>query len=245
MPESTLLAEFPMPDHARRVLESVGSGERTQATIAAAAGSHQGAFPTGTLSPLLRRLSREKQILHVNEPLSTRPGKPALYRIADSNLRLYLAIGRSAQEQSRRGRPESAFRVVTRRWCSWRGKAVEPLIREALFQAVDSDDFPWQGTEAVGSWWNRQFDPEVDLVGADRCPVAKAITFAGSIKWLGTPFDEHDLATLHAGAVQIPGFTPGITGLAVVSLSGIATTPGFDQVKLIWSPEDVVAAWTS
>jgi len=61
-----------------------------------------------------------------------RPGKPALYRVDDSNLRLYLAILRGAQEQVRRGRPASAFRLVERRWSTWRGRAVEPLVREAL-----------------------------------------------------------------------------------------------------------------
>ena len=244
VPESTLMAEFPTPDQARRVLESIGSGDRTQATIAAAAGTHHGAIPTGSLSPLLRKLSAEKQILQVEEPLSTRPGKPALYRVADSNLRLYLAMLRSAQEQVRRGRPDAAFRVIGRRWPSWRGKAVEPLIRESLTRVLDSDDFPWPETETVGAWWNRQFDPEIDLVGADRAPVARTVTFAGSIKWLNTPFDNHDLAALHAGAIQIPGFTPGKTGLAIVSLSGVDAVPGLDQVKLIWSPNDIITAWT-
>lgn len=60
----------------------------------------------------------EKQILSVAGRLSTKPGKPMLCRVADSNLRLYLATLRSAQEQARRGRPETAFRVVQRRWTS-------------------------------------------------------------------------------------------------------------------------------
>ncbi|MFD0501955.1 ATP-binding protein [Streptomyces chiangmaiensis] len=38
VPESSLLAEFPSPDQARRVLEAVGSGDRTHANIAATAG---------------------------------------------------------------------------------------------------------------------------------------------------------------------------------------------------------------
>lgn len=245
VPESTLVAEFPVPDQTRRVLESIGNGERTQSTIAAAAGGHQGAIPTGSLSPLLRRLSTEKHILCVDEPLATKSGKPALYRIADSNLRLYLAMLRSAQDHSRRGRPDAAFRVITRRWQSWRGKAVEPLVRDALSLVLDSDDFPWPGTETIGAWWNRQFNPEIDLVGADRSPAAKTITFAGSIKWLGTPFDRHDLAALHAGAAQIPGFTPGSTGLAVVSLSGIEKSSYFNTVGLIWSANDIVTSWTT
>jgi hypothetical protein len=41
--------------------------------------------------------------------------------------------------------------------------------------------------EAVGGWWNRQFDPEIDLVGADRSPVASRICFVGSVKVAGQP----------------------------------------------------------
>jgi AAA+ ATPase superfamily predicted ATPase len=243
IPEATLMAEFPAPDQARRVLEAVGSGDRTHANIAATAGSQSGALPSGILSPLLRRLTDEKRVLASDSPLSTNPGKPALYRVADSNLRFYLAALRSAQELSRRGRPEAAYRVVERRWSTWRGRAVEPLIREALELAAAAGDFPWPDTEVVGGWWNRQFSPEIDLIGADRAPVAGTVFFAGSVKWLSSPFDHHDLAALAQGAAQVAGFTPGTTGLAVVSLSGTAGPVADEEVGLVWGPRDVVAAW--
>ncbi|TDB75541.1 ATP-binding protein [Actinomadura sp. KC216] len=236
VPEASLLAEFPNPDISRRVLEAIGAGDRTHANIAATAGNREGALPSGTLSPLLRRLTTEKNILSVEEPLSTKPGKPALYRISDSNLRLYLKALRSAHEQARRGRPEAGFRIIQRRWPSWRGRAVEPLIRQALELA----ELPWPGVETVGGWWNRRFNPEIDLVGADRAPVANRIHFAGSIKWHNTPFDAHDLADLRRSASHVPGLDPATTGLAVVSLSGIEAT---DPIDLAWTPHDVIAAW--
>ncbi|GHJ45223.1 hypothetical protein Cs7R123_25650 [Catellatospora sp. TT07R-123] len=242
IPESALMAEFPAPDQAKRVLEAVGSGDRTQANIAASAGGRQGPLPSGVVSPLLRRLAEEKRVLAVDEPLSTQPGKPNLYRIADSNLRLYLAALRAAQEQARRGRPQAAYTVVKRRWASWRGRAVEPLVRQALELAALGGELPWPGAEAVGGWWNRQFDPEVDLVGADRAPVAQRIWFAGSVKWLNTPFDGHDLAELVRGAARIPGFEPGVSGLAAVSLSGVAPDAA-SRLGLVWGPEQVLAAW--
>jgi uncharacterized protein len=74
--------------------------------------------------------------------------------------------------------------------------------------------------------------------------VARTITFAGSITWLNTPFDNHDLATLRAGAAQIRGFTPAETGLLVVSLSGVDNIPDRDLVTLVWSPNDILTAWT-
>lgn len=240
VPESVLLAEFPSPDQSQRVLEAIGGGDRTQANIAATAGGRQGPLQSGSLSPLLARLVREKRVIAVDEPLSTRPGKPALYRVADHNLRLYLAMLRTASELVRRGRPSAAFRVVERRWSAWRVRAVEPVVREALALAASSGDLPWPEVEAVGGWWNRRFDPEVDLVGADRAPVANRVFFVGSIKWLATPFDHHDLAALRRAAPQVPGFEGG--GLAVVSLSGVASGVA-TEVDLVWDADDVVGAW--
>lgn len=242
VPESSLLAEFPAPDQARRVLEAVGGGDRAHANIAATAGGRQGPLPSGSLSPLLRRLVAEKRVLAVDEPLSTRSGKPALYRVADSNLRLYLAILRAAQEQVRRGRSEAAFRLVERRWASWRGRAVEPLVRESLELAAADGILPWDSVAAVGGWWNRQFDPELDLVGADRAPVAQRILFVGSIKWLSSPFDRRDLTELIRCAPQVPGFDPDRTGLVVASRSG-ATDDVRTAVDVVWAPGDVVGAW--
>jgi hypothetical protein len=242
VPESALLAEFPEPDQARRVLEAIGSGDRTYAKIAATAGSRSGAVPSGTLSPLLHRLAEEKQIVAIDHPLATQQGKPALYRVADSNLRLYLAVLRAAAELVRRGRSAAAFRLVERRWTIWRGRAVEPLVRESLELAALSGELPWPSVGAVGGWWNRQFDPEIDLIGADKSPVATEIVFAGSIKWLATPFDQHDLATLRASASAVPGYTAS-TATVVASRSGL--TDGLQRagVDLVWGPADLVNAW--
>lgn len=78
VPQQALSAEFPAPDHTRRALEAIGSGERTHANIAAAAGGASGGLPSGALSPILRRLADEKRVIVAEAPLSTRPGKPAL-----------------------------------------------------------------------------------------------------------------------------------------------------------------------
>ena len=150
VPGASLLAEFPQPDQARRMLEAVGAGERTHANIAAAAGGREGAVPSGSLSPLLHRLAEEKQVLAIDHPLSAQPGRPALYRIADSSLRFYLAAGRQAEEQARRGRSDAAYRLIQRRWHSWRGRAVEPLVREGLELAAASGALPWPDAAVVG-----------------------------------------------------------------------------------------------
>ena len=240
VPESALLAEFPLPDITRRVIEAVGGETRAYAKIASEAGSRASGVPSGTLSPILQRLVEEKRVLAVDEPLSTRPGKPQLYRVADSSLRFHLAIGRAAVQWTLRGRPSAAVALVQRRWQTWRGRAVEPVIREALGRAADA--MIWPDAVAVGGWWNRSFDPEIDIVGADRSPVATQVYYAGSVKWLNRPFDGRDLAELLRGAMSIPGYSPGVTGLVAVSAGGVATGTA-DQLALCWGPEEVAAAY--
>jgi hypothetical protein len=223
------------------VLEAVGDGNRTHANIAAEAGSRVGAVPSGTLSPVLHRLVEEKHVLAIDEPLATTPGKPALYRVADSNLRFYLGVGRTAHTLSRRGRAEAAAALIRRRWATWRGRAVEPIIREALSRAAP--DLPWPEAAVVGGWWNRAFDPEVDLIGADRAPVARTLFYVGSVKWLDRPFGDHDLAELRRAAAQVPGFDPGGTALIAASASGFSNAAA-DGLALTWRPADIVAAFT-
>lgn len=241
VPEQSLASEFPHPDVARRVLEAVGGDARTFANIASTAGSRDAAVSSGTLSPLLRQLTDDKQVLTADQPLSTSSGKPALYRVADSNLRLYLAILRDVHNLTQRGRPDAGYRLFQNRWTSWRGRAVEPLIRASLEQATTSGFLPWPDAHTVGSWWNRQFNPEIDLVGADRAPVASQIHFCGSLKWLATPFDTRDLHELQQGARYIPGYDPQHTGLIVVTRSGANLPTGI--VDAVWGPDDVVRAW--
>lgn len=240
VPEAALLAEFPAPDNTRRVIEAVGGGNRTYANIAAEAGSRAGAVPSGTLTPLLHRLVEDKHVLAIDEPLSVRPTKPALYRVADPSLRFYLAAGRAAHELSRRGRATAAATLISRRWASWRGRAVEPVIREAL--SLAAADLPWPEAAVVGGWWNRAFDPEIDLIGTDRGPVATRLWYAGSVKWLDHPFGSRDLAALQRGAPQVPGFNPEETALIGVSCAGFVDAAATD-LALRWLPADVVDAF--
>lgn len=240
VPEAALLAEFPAPDVTRRVIEAVGGGNRTHANIAAEAGSRTGAIPSGTLTPVLHRLVEDKHVLAIDEPLSIRATKPALYRVADTSLRFYLAIGRAAHELSKRGRAPAATTLITRRWASWRGRAVEPIIREAL--SLAAADLAWPEATAVGGWWNRAFDPEIDLIGADRTPAARKLWYAGSVKWLDHPFGGRDLAALQRAAPQVPGFDPAGTALISVSRAGFTDSAAMN-LALRWLPGDIIDAF--
>jgi hypothetical protein len=241
VPEVTLLADFPGPDVTRRVIEAVGGGDWTHPGIAAEAGSRAGVIPSGTLTPVLRRLVEERHVLAIDEPLSVRVTKPALYRVADPSLRFYLAMGRAACELSRRGRVAAAGALVARRWTPWRGRAVRPVVREAL--SLAAADLPWPGATVVRGWWNRAFDPEIGLIGADREPVAGRLWYAGSVKWADDPFDGQDLAALRRGVTQVPGYDPAETVLVGVSCGGFADAAAA-SLALRWVPKDIVGAFT-
>ncbi|MFL5999831.1 MAG: ATP-binding protein [Streptomyces sp.] len=235
--ELSLLGEFPEASHSRAVLESIGSGERTFSAIAARSGGG-GALPSGTLSPLLTTL-QAKRVLTADLPLSVKPdSKNKRYRIADPYLRFWLAFLQRAIPLIERGRGDVALERIDRSWTTWRGRAVEPLIRESLLRLLP--DAEWPEIEAIGGWWNRQNNPEIDLIGADREPVARQVHFVGSIKWLeNQPFGRHEYDALVRDMLAVPGTDPDTPRVAV-SRCGVA-----DGLPLTahWGPEDLVRAW--
>ncbi|MEU4313081.1 DUF234 domain-containing protein [Nocardia sp. NPDC024068] len=235
--ELSLLGEFPESSRSRAVLEAIGSGERTHGTIAAQAGN-SGALPAGTLSPILNTL-QAKRIVAADLPLSTASDtKNKRYRVADSYLRFWLACLERAIPLTERGRSDLALARVERSWASWRGRAVEPFVRESLERLLPDEH--WPQVEAVGGWWNRQNNPEIDLVGTDRRPVAGEVVFVGSIKWLeDRPFDRHDYDALARSVLAVPG-AASTTPLIAVSCSG--TAPDL-PLAMAWGPDDLLRAW--
>src|SRR5690606_14771790 len=90
---------------------------------------------------------------------------------------------------------------------------------------------------AIGGYWTRSNDVEIDIVGADRAPVARELLFLGSVKWLeNSPFDNHDVGTL---AYHRSRLTDAPVPLLAVSRSGV-TAGGLDAV---YGPEEIVEAW--
>lgn len=233
----TVLGEFPQPSQTRAVLEAIGSGERTYSTIAGAVGGRT-PLPSGTLSPLLADL-RTKAVIADELPLSTASDtKNRRYRVADPYLRFWLGNLHRAIPLVERGRHDLAFRNIEKSWTSWRGRAVEPIVRESLARMLPNDQ--WPDTEAIGAWWNRQNNPEVDLIGADRVPVAHHVRFVGSIKWLDDqPFDHRDHADLARTLMAVPGTTPDTPLIAVSRNGAVPHLP----LAAVWTPEDLLSAW--
>ncbi|WP_233464048.1 DUF234 domain-containing protein [Nocardia gipuzkoensis] len=137
-----------------------------------------------------------------------------------------------------RGRGDLALARIERSWTTWRGRAIEPLIRESLLRLLPNDR--WPETESVGGRGNRQNNPEIDLIGAAREPVAKTIHFVGSIKWLeDRPFDRHDYDALARSLPAVPG-ADHETALVAVSRSGITDNLPLAEHR---GPEDLVRTW--
>jgi hypothetical protein len=218
-------------------LEAIGAGERTFSAIASKAGAPE-SLTSGTLAPILANLTA-KRVVTVDTPLSKKPdNKNKRYRIEDSYLRFWLAFLRRGIAEVDRGRGDLVCDRIERSWTSWRGRAVEPVVREGLLRLLPDEQ--WPATEAIGGWWNRQNNPEIDLIGADRDGVAGGIHFTGSIKWLERqPFGHREYESLLAGSMSVPGRDAG-TPMVAVSRAGVEQDL---PLAAAWTPDDLVNAW--
>jgi hypothetical protein len=230
--ERAMAAEFPEDTFARLVLSAIGSGERSYSKVQQAAGGMSQASLTRAL-----HLLTAKRVVEAATPLSTRPSRETRYFVADPHLRFWLAFPGRHMAEIERGRGDLLMRRVRACWFSWRGAAIEPVIRESLRRI--SDRLPGVPA-AIGGYWTRSNDPEIDLVGADREPVAGRIALVGSIKWRENhPFDERDLAQLITHRSQLPGADES-TPLVVVTRNGSTV-----QSPSVLGPEDLLTAWRS
>ncbi|MEV7519324.1 ATP-binding protein [Streptomyces sp. NPDC091371] len=228
--ERSLAAEFPPQAMSREVLRAIGSGERTFTNIARAAGG----IAHTTLTRATDVLT-EKRVVAAELPVSLRPSKERRYRVADPYLRFWLAFLDPHMAEIERMRGDLTLSRIKEQWTSWRGRAIEPLVRESLARLLPDGDLP--ATPAIGGYWTRSNDIEIDLVGADRQPVAKQLLFLGSVKWLeNSAFDSHDLAALHKHRAAV---TDAPVPLIAVSRSGVNCA----GLQATYGPEELLTAW--
>ncbi|HEY9473562.1 MAG TPA: ATP-binding protein [Mycobacteriales bacterium] len=228
--ERSLAAEFPAFSQARSVLAAIGSGERTFNNIARAAGG----IPATSLHRSLGVLT-DKRVVVGELPLSTTTSRDRRYRIVDPYLRFWLRFLAPSMAEIERGRGDVTLARIRRDWTAWRGRVIEPLVREALARLLPDDALP--AAPAIGGYWTRNNAVEIDVVGADRAPVAHRLLFVGSIKWLErSPFDDHDLADLHRHRAAL---TTEPLPTVAVSRSGVSSR----GVHAVYSPPDLLAAW--
>ncbi|WP_246486650.1 DUF234 domain-containing protein [Kribbella qitaiheensis] len=212
------------------VLRAIGTGERKFTNIARAAGGISHSTLTRALDLLI-----DKGVVAAELPLSLRPSKERRYRIADPYLRFWLAFVDSHMAEIERLRGDLTLARIRAGWMSWRGRAVEPLVRESLARILPVADLP--AAPVVGAYWTRSNDVEIDLVGADREPAAKKLHFVGSIKWLEQKqFDSHDLAALQKHRAAL---TDDPVPLVAVSRSGVSC----QGLQAAFGPTELLAAW--
>lgn len=190
--ERTLAAEFPTEVQARAVLGVVGAGERTFTAIAQRAG-----IPHPSLTRSLELLVEGKRVVAASRPLSVRPSRETRYSVADPYLRFWLRFVQHGLETIERGRGDLVLADVREAWPTYRGRAIEPPIREAIERLLPDPRFG--DARFVGGYWTRTNDVEVDLIGVRERVTPKHIAFTGSIKWRErVAFDRQDLAALVA-----------------------------------------------
>ncbi len=125
--ERSLAAEFPTEVQARDVLRAIGSGERTFTSIARAAGG----INHTSLTRALDRLAA-KGMVSAELPVSLLSSRERRYRITDSYLRFWLRFLEPHMAEIERRRGDITLGRIRSGWGSYRGRAVEPLVREAL-----------------------------------------------------------------------------------------------------------------
>jgi|CZKG01.1.fsa_nt_gi AAA+ ATPase superfamily predicted ATPase len=229
-------AEFAAETSARKVLESIGHGERTFGQIRAKSGVSN----ETTLSTALHLLVVLKRVVTESLPYAVPTGKKnKRYTIEDPYLRFWLRFIGPNIEEIDRGRSDLVIARVQRDWQTFRGKAIEPLVRRSVERLLADPDFSERvgGARYVGGYWTRSNQVEVDLVGGDS-EQPQRIGFIGSIKWRATkPFGRTDAAALAQQRASVPG--AGAAKLVAVSLSGFETV----DLDARLGPGELVDAW--
>jgi uncharacterized protein len=236
--ERSLAAEFPAEAQAQSVLGAIGNGERTWKGIQDELTDDDGRrIADSSLGSALRRLET-KRVVAIDVPLSAKSGdRDKRYRVADPYLRFYLAFLRGGLPLVERGRGDIVLLTIERSWGTWRGRAVEPVIRDALLRIAPDLGYP--EVAEVGGWWNRQHNPEIDIVAKSDSRNA-AISFAGSVKWHEKRgFGRREYTDLLRDVRYIPG-ADDQTPLLAVTRTGTAD----DNVSIrCLGPDDILNAW--
>lgn len=228
-------SEFRDAAIARQVLTAIGGhGERVRTNILESAQT-LGSLTGPTLDEKLEEL-RAKRVVVADTPLSTREAKSdRRWRIEDPALRFWLAFVEPALDEIDRNRPDLALRRFKSGYSSWRGRAIEPVVRESVWRLLP--DTPWADVHHVGGWWPRNNVPEIDIVGAVRRP--GEVRFVGTIKWRsGVGITSTEREVLASAATKVPGVSAS-TPLVAVCPAG-SDDEGFSRV---WTAEDLLHAW--
>jgi len=232
--ERALSAEFATEAQARTVLGAMGAGARAHSRILG-----RTSLSATTVNETLQMLAARRVARRLT-PYSMRAApKTALWELVDPYMRFWLRFVNRRVDLIERGRGALLLEDFREGWPAFRGKSIEPVVRDSLERLLpDAERFG--SASYVGGYWNRTGAIEVDLVGGDAWPVAKRVTFLGSIKWRQRrKFSDADARDLASRRAEVPGADER-TPLLGISSSGFAAGAGLD-LKL--SPEELLDAW--
>lgn len=185
--ERIVNAEFPSAVPARDALTAIGTGEATYANIERAM-----SVAATTTSAALRHLV-DKQIVAADMPLDATgfAQKTKRYRVADQHLRFWLRFVGPNRNLLDRQRADLVMARIDQPdlqpWLAYRGRAVEPLLRDAAERMIRSGrldlGLPDTSQIEVGGWWPRNNTPEIDLVVTDGRSAKRKVVATGTFKW--------------------------------------------------------------
>ncbi|MGH7705325.1 MAG: ATP-binding protein [Candidatus Dormibacteria bacterium] len=227
-----LAAEFDTELQARDVLAAIGHGGTTFNVIRGASGVSNEKSLTRALQVLV-----SKGLVEASLPYAAPPGKKdRRYLVVDPYLRFWLRFIAPNIDEIDRGRGDLLVARIERDWLTFRGKAIEPIVRKSVERLLPDPRF--RDARFVGSYWTRTNDPEVDLVGAADQVHPTSVDFVGSIKWReNAPFTRRDTEALIEARAKVPGAWTAL--LVGVSRSGFSAA-GLD-IELTAS--DLLEGW--
>lgn len=233
-----LEAEFPPNQQARSILSVIGEGFRRRVDIASEVG-----VASNNLAAPLETLTTKKRVVEGRLPLSTARSRDTRYEIVDPYLRFFMRFVDRHLGEIERGRGRVAVSAIMSDWSTYRGRAIEHLVREGIDQLLPDERFG--GALVTGSFWTADHQSEVDLIGADRrAPPAKRLSFIGTVKWReNKPLTLADLNALIGVSTRVPGVTATTLKIGV-SRSGVdeRTSGAFDVVL---GPDELLKAWAN
>jgi AAA+ ATPase superfamily predicted ATPase len=232
-----LAGELADGTNTRLVLEAVGADEIGVVNFSRIASDLGGGIAAKTaVSRATDILTGTKRILAVDIPAGDKGSRLKRYRVADPYLRFWFRFVEPQLRNIEVGRSDLAIAAFSNGWSTWRGKAIEPVVRDGVLRLAPHLDPPFDSIESVGGWWDRRGEHEYDIVGSARGRTPVAI---GSIKWRErATFVVNDLARLAKGRAVIP--KAGAARLVAVTPRGAASDVGAD---LVLDAADLLSAW--
>lgn len=180
--QRSLDAEFPPDAQARLVLRAIGAQPVGHPTFTNAAASLGDSDASAVKTALTRGLSvlERKGVVRIEQPFGA-PGKTKTtrYRIVDPYLSLWMRFVEPHLADISRGRADLALDGFSTSWQTWRGVAIEAVVRDSIARLSPGQPL-LAGVDQVDGWWNRNNNPEVDIVAGRPPGDVRAV---GSIKW--------------------------------------------------------------